>query len=608
MVVASLRALPMRILTAALLALLVAASTARADSFVGIFEPDYASDAKVHQTKPFPSRPNKHLAYPVMGFPSLVEPAGTIPLQLLLPNGGKTADWKVAIETSASPAPVRYTLPLAGSQQYDPATGVYTVVVNVPKDVVPATYDIEVTSADFTLATVDRQPNAVRVLDPKRPNPCFAIIADSQMQDINTPSPPQRLQAMLTEIKLRSPDFVLFCGDWNFGEDYSTEYEQNRRIFAQSGLAMFYVPGNHDGYATVIPLTSGPNPPGELTRDGLEWWKRYVGPTLYSFDWLGQHFVGINSMGGTPERRNAVGILTVNYGGEIDAAQLDWIERDVAAATARGKKTVLYMHHNPSATPLGDKVAYPVPIPTFSWQDWNDPVSKARLDDIVARYDVSHVFYGHIHDDHYEDVKVGNKTVPYVATTTIDCGPTTVLGYRWVQSAGGAISEIHYMGTKQQSVPYPQIGLNLDTSFSGPLDGTASTLSATVTSKLLTAASVVLELPVQPAGALRAEGGVLESVAVTASNVWVARVRATVPASGRVNVSVAPDPTVPMPRSGGTAVAGATIGPMGASGGHGGSGCEIEPPGSSPPASAVPLLLVLGVLLGRKSCSVSRGG
>src|SRR5581483_1605237 len=246
-------------------------------------------------------------------FPSLVEPAGTIALKVLLPNGGKTADFLAFIETAASPTPARFSLSLAGAPTYDAATGVYTVPVSVPRDATPGVYDLALTSADFTLATTDRQPNAVRVLDPARKSPCFAIIADSQTQDINTQVPPQRLQAMLEEIRLRAPDFVLFCGDWNFGSDYTSEYEENRRIFAASGLAIFYVPKNHDGYATVIPLTSGPNPPGRVERDGLEAWKRYVGPTLYSFDWLGQHFVGINSMGGPPERRNSVGILNTNY-------------------------------------------------------------------------------------------------------------------------------------------------------------------------------------------------------------------------------------------------------------------------------------------------------
>lgn len=598
----------MRILRPILLALL-ATTVARADSFTGLFEPDYASTAKVRQTNKFLSQPNKHLAYPVLGFPSLVEPSGKIPLRVLLPNGGKTGDWKATLESSATPAPARFSLTQTGVQSYDAATGVYTVEVAVPKDVVPGTYDLELVSADFTLAKTDRQFNAVRVLDPARKAPSFAIIADSQTQDINTQVGPQRLIAMLDEIRTRSPDFVLFVGDWNFGSDYTAEYEENWKIFSRSGLAIFYVPGNHDGYATVIPLSPGPNPPGRVERDGLECWKRYVGPTLYSFDYLEQHFVAINSMGGTPERRNSVGILVTNYGGFVDQEHLDWIERDVADATARGKKTVLFMHHNPSSPPQGDHVAYPFPIPTFSGQDWNDANSKTRLDDIIARYDVSHVLYGHIHNDKYDDVTVGNKVIPHVATTTIDCGPLDTLGYRWMQTVGGRIAEIHYQGLKQQSVPFPALGLNVETTFSGARDGSERTLSATVTSRLIGAATVVLELPVQRANGLRVQGGVLESVVVSSNNASVARVRVEVPAGGQATVSVEPDPNAPAARTGGTTAPGATR--TGAvSGGRrgGGGGCELAGAGRSSPAAIAPLLLVLVALLGRKACSGQRCG
>src|SRR5262249_38790432 len=148
----------------------------------------------------------------------------------------------------------------------------------------------------------DRQPNAVRVLRPGRKNPSFAVIADSQLEDTRTTEGPGRLRTFLEEIRLRDPDFVLFLGDMCFGSDYETEYPENQRIFAESGLAIFMVPGNHDGYATVVP---GPNGAPVIQRDGIDGWRRAIGPTTYSFDWLGLHFVAVDSMGGSAERRNA---------------------------------------------------------------------------------------------------------------------------------------------------------------------------------------------------------------------------------------------------------------------------------------------------------------
>jgi hypothetical protein len=296
----------MRISIAASLvvATLFTATTARADSFSGLFEPDYSSDAKVTQSTPFPGRPIKHLVYPVLGFPSLVEPAGSIQLKVLLADGGGTTDWKAHLETSAIATPECVPLVVTGSQQFDAATSVYTVEVQVPQATLPGVYDLVLESASLTLTNgaPDRQPNAVRVLRPGRTNPSFVVIADSQMQDIRTTESPARLRAMLAEIRLRDPDFCLFVGDMCFGSDYGDEYRQNWDLYAASGLAIFYVPGNHDGYATVVPQADK-TLPGTVERDGINYWRRFVGPPLYSFDWLGLHFVGVNSMGGPAERR-----------------------------------------------------------------------------------------------------------------------------------------------------------------------------------------------------------------------------------------------------------------------------------------------------------------
>jgi hypothetical protein len=287
-----------------------------------------------------------------------------------------------------------------------------------------------------------------------------------------------------------------------------------------------------------------------------------------------------------------------------------WVEQDVASATQRGKHSVLFMHHDSSQQPTGNQTAYPFPIPTFGFQIWNDPVSKAQLDSIVASYDVSYMMFGHIHVDSYAEVTQGTKQVPYVATTTIDCGPLNVLGYRWVQTQGGTISEINYQGQQQQSVPFPATEDNLEATYSGPRDGSQAALSATVTSQLLTPASVTVELPIQNAANVQVAGGVLESVAVNGSGVLVARVQGTVPAGGQVVLGVAPTgASIPgaTAASGSTATSGSTAAPlsMGGSGGGHGGGCAIGH-GDSTPAALAPLLLLL-VFISKKSACSRRG-
>jgi hypothetical protein len=535
-------------LVAALTLVVGAPRTARADSFTGLYDPAYSSDDRNSQTTGFPGRPIKHLVYPVLGFPSLVEVSGTIGVKVLLPDGGATNDWQASLETSASLAPEQVTLAVTGNQEFDPQTNVYTVEVQVPAGTLPGVYDLILSSASFTLTNgqPDRQPNAVRVLRPGRTNPSFVVIADSQLEDVRTTESPDRLRAMLAEIRLRDPDFCLFVGDMCFGSDYGQEYEQNWSIYSQSGLAIFYVPGNHDGYATVVAPDDPTSAPGELQRDGLNYWRRYIGPTVYSFDWLGLHFVGMNSMGGPPDRRNALGIVAGNYGGFVDPDALDWIEQDVANATTRGQQSVLFLHHDPSAALTPDSQAYPLPTPTTAFQSWNDAASQQRIESLVANQSVSHVLFGHIHQDSYAEVSLGGRNVPFVATTTLLCGHPDDYGYRVVQTSGGVISQIHYNGLKHQSVPFPGGGgVNIEADFTGPLDGSATTLDATVPNRLLFPVDVRLTLPVQPAsGGLRARGAaVLESIGIAENGAWVARVTASIAAGDQVSVGVEPDPT-----------------------------------------------------------------
>jgi hypothetical protein len=600
----------MKIARLAVLALLTCAfldraATARADSFVGLAEPDYASPLKAKQAGPIASRHVTHLVYPVLGFPSLVEPSGSIPARVLLKDGGGTSDFAATL-VSQGPLTPRVALRATGTRTYDPLTGVYVVDFEVPAGTAPAVYDLELTSAQFP---TDRQPCCVRVLPPDHLERGFAVVSDTQAQDIRTTVLPQRIEQMLSEVRLRDPAFVVYCGDVNFGTDYATEYEENWQLFARSGLAIFFTPGNHDGYATVIPMPA-PAPP-RVDRDGLDSFKQTFGPILYSFDWGRYHFVSVNSFGGPPERRNALGILCTNYGGQIEAPELAWLEKDVKDATARGKESILFMHHNHAGSFKPNGNSYPFPVPALANQDWNDTVSRDQLERIVGQNKVTHVLYGHIHQDAYDERTVAGKVVKYVATTTLSCGSASRFGYRWLTTKAGAIQELHYMGTQQQSVPIPAVGVNVAAVFSGRNDGTEESLDATITSRLLQPAGATVELFVKPGRKLRARGaGVLESVTTTAAG-RVARVRANVAASAFVVVGVEPEPAPAPPSTApvtsGIVTPGSTVSPLLGGGGHGGSGCALGA-GEADPRAAASLVLLLFLLLGVKSKLVRCSG
>lgn len=167
-------------------------------------------------------------------------------------------------------------------------------------------------SVDFALAPIARTDSFT-----------FIHASDTHLAAASLPRT-QRFRAMADEL---SPAFVLITGDLvrdalRVGETEATGYydlfEKEAALFKSP---VWTVPGNHENFGIERGQSkvSATHP-----LYGRAMYRQRRGPDYYSFNYGGVHFVGLNT----------VDIDDQWYYGHVDAAQLAWLERDLALVPA----------------------------------------------------------------------------------------------------------------------------------------------------------------------------------------------------------------------------------------------------------------------------------
>ena len=157
----------------------------------------------------------------------------------------------------------------------------------------------------------------------------FAQISDSHIGFARDPNMdvPGTLAAGLDMVKAmaRKPAFVLHTGDVSHLSK-PAEFDTAEKLIGASGFETHYVPGEHDvlDEAGTKPFIARFQARHKQGVDGL---------ACYSFDAGGVHFVGLN---------NVVDLKAGGLG-NLGAAQLAWLERDLAGRTA-STPIVLFAH------------------------------------------------------------------------------------------------------------------------------------------------------------------------------------------------------------------------------------------------------------------------
>ena len=196
----------------------------------------------------------------------------------------------------------------------------------------------------------------------------------------------QLAKAVCTLAGIRSaPELVVHLGDQVSTPSPAT-YAEFVRITRDLPMPQLFVQGNHDDgamLADVLPLPSGVEPEGALG-------------SYYALVRGGVQLVILNS---SPSGHVS--------GGWIDAEQLDWLDRTLAARTR--ESTVVFVHHH----------CHPVGI------DWLDAVALANAAELMAvlqRHDrVLRVFSGHVH--RRTSATVGGISTETAPSTWITLGP-----------------------------------------------------------------------------------------------------------------------------------------------------------------------------------------
>jgi hypothetical protein len=156
------------------------------------------------------------------------------------------------------------------------------------------------------------------------------------------------------------PDFVVFTGDLTHTTDDPKERRNRMAQFRDivskiKAKTVRFMPGEHDA-----------------SLDGGEAYRELFGPTHYTFDHKGIHFVVVDNVSDPT--------------GSIGATQLQWMESDLKAL--KPDVPVVVLTHRP----LFDL------YPQWDWatKDGGDAIR------ILSAREYATVFYGHIHQEHHQ--------------------------------------------------------------------------------------------------------------------------------------------------------------------------------------------------------------
>lgn len=163
-------------------------------------------------------------------------------------------------------------------------------------------------------------------------------------------------------LRLRPPpDAVLATGDLvDSGTD--SEYRRLRELLAPLAMPVYLIPGNHDDRAA---LCSEFRDHAYLPRPGE--------PVRYAVEQYPVRLLALDT------------VVPGADGGALDAAQLDWLDAQLAVVS--GRPVLIFMHHPPIKTGIRcmDEIGL-------------DATSAGRLGTIVERHhQIERITCGHVH-------------------------------------------------------------------------------------------------------------------------------------------------------------------------------------------------------------------
>ncbi len=221
----------------------------------------------------------------------------------------------------------------------------------------------------------------------------FVFMTDIHLQPEN--NAPEGFAQAIEKAKELHPDFVIMGGDMIM-DALGTSYERadSQYVIYQNAVKKFDIPvyntvGNHELYG--IYESSNADTTDEMFNTGM--YEKYLGKRYYSFDHKGWHFIILDAVQATNERR---------YIGFIDEEQQAWLQSHLQSVD--------------TTTPIGISVHIPFITSlsqvkkgslTPNTQGLVISNSKEVLE-LFENHNLRLVLQGHLH--YLEDINVRNKT------------------------------------------------------------------------------------------------------------------------------------------------------------------------------------------------------
>ncbi|HLD74849.1 MAG TPA: metallophosphoesterase [Bdellovibrionota bacterium] len=299
-------------------------------------------------------------------------------------------------------------------------------------------------------------------------NPDFALMSGDLVDGGNSYYNVGGMTALFTGFDLIFGPYTE-TKDYHLGSSsYWNEYSSIIKFIRQLNFPVFSATGNHDGYASYEKMNtsktvkdveySGVRMGQEEQKvifDGKQFWRKMMGPLSYSFDFGIWHFVIMDTFDLERFFRLSYSNFASNNGGWVSKEQLSWLETDFKAATDRGQKIILVGHHDPRGGAKGmfyDDERYRFPRrkvlklddelwhhlkqykenTLYAAQEWagvkteiNSPTIDLHFDsakellNLIAHYNITHVFLGHVHADYKDIVELGGRKIQFIHTTAL---------------------------------------------------------------------------------------------------------------------------------------------------------------------------------------------
>ena len=205
----------------------------------------------------------------------------------------------------------------------------------------------------------------------------FAFLTDIHIRpDMNAPV---GFQMAIDKVNQLNPDFVLTGGDLVFDAMRGNQQKSDSLFTLYKNMSKgFKMPvynclGNHDLFAIY------PESPENETHTDYKYgmFERYFGETYYSFDHKGWHFIVLNSLDVTEDKK---------YKGHFHEKQLEWLKTDIEKVN--NKTPIVIVSHLPMLSVRGQ-------VTGTGGNSMIDNV--AEVFKITENHNLKLILQGHIH-------------------------------------------------------------------------------------------------------------------------------------------------------------------------------------------------------------------